>query len=227
MSNHYYQELNWSLDISHTGSTLKQWCTEENGNYRFFQIPIERICDEFEVYRNFRDVLKQHDMILYRCKFMQMNPGDFMKIHIDQSIRRVDASADALHYYDESNAMKYADIATPVEVSLNVPIMNADDHITRWYDPKNRKVDLRVAPCGPLPSLDLKDFPNAEALVQEHCVASFRMTKPTLIRTNELHNVDARSSNKTRWIMSFRINDKHTGSFLKWSDLGRVHNIKL
>ena len=82
MNNHYYQELNWTSDFSSTGDTLKRWCTEENGNYRYFQIPVDRICDEFEVYRNLRDILKQHDMILYKCKFMQMNPGDFMKIFL-------------------------------------------------------------------------------------------------------------------------------------------------
>ena len=223
--NNYYQELNWDLDISHTGPTLKKWCTEEEGNYRFFQIPIERICDEFEVYRNLRDTLNKHDLILYKCKFMQVNPGDFMKIHIDQSVKRTDASADALHYYNDSNAINYSNIATPVEVALNVPVLNSDDHITRWYDPKNCQVDLRGAPCGPLPSLDLKDFPNAQSLVDEHCIASFRMSKPTLIRTNELHNVDARHSRKTRWIMSFRINDKHTGTFIKWNDLPKLHSI--
>jgi len=125
MNNHYYQELNWISDFSSTGDTLKQWCTEENGNYRYFQIPVDRICDEFEVYRNLRDILKQHDMILYKCKFMQMNPGDFMKIHIDQGVQRKDISGDDLHYYNDSNALNYVDVATPIEVALNIPLMNA------------------------------------------------------------------------------------------------------
>ncbi len=225
MNDHYYQELNWNSNFSSTGVTLKRWCNEENGNYRYFQIPIERICDEFEVYRNLRDVLKQHDMILYKCKFMQMNPGDFMKIHVDQGVQRKDISGDDLHYYNESTAMNYVDVATPVEVALNIPLMNADDHITRWYNPKSCQVDMRAAPCGPLPSLDLAAWPDKDKLIQEHGVASFRMSKPTLIRTNELHNVDARHSNKTSWIMSFRITDCYTNTFITWNDLQRVHNI--
>jgi len=101
-----------------------------------------------------------------------------------------------------------------------------DDHITRWYNPKSCQVDMRAAPCGPLPSLDLANWPDKDKLIEEHGIASFRMSKPTLIRTNELHNVDARHSDKTRWIMSFRVTDRYTNTFITWNDLQRVHNIK-
>ena len=221
----YFRELNWNFDISSTGPTIKSWCNNEKGNYRYFQIPIERLCEHFEVYRTLRDKLREQDLILYKSKFMQMNPGNFMKIHVDQSVRRTDIRGNDLHYYNDSNAMNYVDIATPVEVALNIPLMNANDHITRWYNPKNCQVGLRAAPCGPLPSLELEDWPDKDKLVSELGVASFRMSKPSLIRTDILHNVDARHSKKMRWIMSFRITDVNTRTFITWQDAPRLESI--
>jgi hypothetical protein len=221
----YFRELNWNLDISATGPILKSWCTKENGNYRYFQIHINRLCENFEVYRILRDKLLEQGLELYRSKFMQMNPGDFMKIHIDQTVSRTDLSKDAIAYYDESNAMKYVEVAKPAELSLNIPLANAGDHITRWYLPKDCQVNLRAAPCGPLPSIDLENWPDKDKLVEELCVASFRMYKPSLIRTDFLHNVDARHSKKIRWIMSFRLIDAKTKEFLTWNDVPRFESI--
>lgn len=221
----YFHELNWNFDISATGQTIKRWCTHENGNYRYFQITIDRLCENFEVYQTLRDKLKEQDLILYKSKFMQMNPGDFMKIHVDQTVKRVDADPNALHYYDKTNAMQYAEVATPVEMALNIPLMNGGDHITRWYQPKDCQVNLRDAPCGPLPSINLEDWPDKDQLVNELCVASFCLNKPSLIRTDILHNADARHSKKTRWIMSFRIIDKHTKQFITWKDIPRLQAI--
>lgn len=225
MNDYYYQPLNWQLDISSTGPTIKKWCDDEKGNPRYFQIEIERLCDNFEVYKQLRDRLKDHGMILYKSKFMQMLPGDFMKIHVDQTVPRPDLQKNSLHYYDDTNAMKYARVASPVEVALNIPLMNGGDHITRWYMPKDCNVSLRAAPCGPLPSIDLFQWPDKDKLVNELCVAEYRLDKPSIIRTDVLHNADARHSNKTRWIMSFRITDKTTNTFIRWNDLHRIHAI--
>lgn len=221
----YFRELNWNFDISHTGPTIKDWCTQEQGNYRYFQIPIERLCDNFEIYKHLKEKLLAQDLILYKSKFMQMNPGDFMGIHIDQSVKRPDADANALHYYDSSNALEYASAATPVEVALNIPLLNSGEHITRWYQPKECDVSLKEAPCGPLPSINLADWPNKNLLVKELCVASHRLTKPSLIRTDILHNADARHSSRMRWIMSFRITDRKTKTFITWKDAARLEAI--
>jgi hypothetical protein len=221
-----FQELNWTQNFAHTGSTINKWCNEEKGNPRYFQIPIERLCDNFEVYKNLRDKLQQHGLILYKSKFMQVLPKDFTGIHVDQSVARPDLPEGAIHYYDASTAMDYATVAKPVVVALNIPLLNGDDHITRWYSPKECDVSLRVAPCGPLPSIDPARFPSKDALVSDLCVASFRMSKPSLIRTDILHNVDARHSLKRRWIMSFRINDVNTKTFITWDDLPRIHAIQ-
>jgi hypothetical protein len=226
MNNYYYQELNWVSDFSHTGETFKRWCVEEKGNHRYFQMHVDRICDEFEIYKNLRDTLKKHDLILYKCKFMQMDPGVFMKIHVDQGVARVDISEDDLVYYSETRAIKYIEVSSPVEVALNIPLLNTEHHITRWFRHDDCDVNIKGAACGPQPMLDLSKWPNKDKLVEERCVASFRMSKPSLIRTNELHNVDARHSDKTRWILSTRLTDAHTGEFLSWNELNRVHNIK-
>jgi hypothetical protein len=223
--NKYYQELDWNLDISSSGPTIKKWCDEEKGNPRYFQIPIERLCDNFEIYKVLKDKLFEHEMILYKSKFMQMLPGDFMKIHIDQTVKRIDADVNALHYYG-SDAMSYAEVATPVEVAVNIPLLNGGDHITRWYKSDSCNVSLRNAPCGPLPSIDLSECPDKTKLVNQLCIEELKLTKPSAIRTDILHNADARHSNKIRWIMSFRIIDSKTKKFISWSELDRLHAIK-
>jgi hypothetical protein len=224
MENYYYQELDWKSDFSHTGPTFKKWCNEEYGNYRYFQIHVDRICDEFEIYKNLRDTLLKHDIILFKCKFMQMDPGSFMKIHIDQGIPGI--PGDRLEYYNHSASMSFTKIASPIEVALNIPLRNAGDHITRWYTSEGCNVFLDPAACGPLPTLNGADWPDKDELISSHGVASLKMSKPTLIRTNSLHNVDARHSNQPRWILSCRIVDKHTKDFISWNELQRVHNIQ-
>jgi hypothetical protein len=222
----YFKELDWNYNIVATGPTIKNWCTEEKANYGYFQIPIERLCDNFEVYKLLRDKLSSQGLILYKAKFMQMDPFRFMKIHVDQGVQRPDLPAGALHYYDNTNAMSYSNVATPIEVALNIPLLNGKDHITRWYEATGCDVNLQAAPCGPLPTIDLENWPDLDDLVAQRGVAEHRLSKPSLIRTSVLHNVDARHSKRMRWIMSFRITDASTRTFINWNDIPRLQAIQ-
>jgi hypothetical protein len=221
-----FRELNWKTNFSHTGPVFKQWCKEEQGNYRYFQLSMDRVCDHFTEFSRLREALNDHGFVLYRGKFFQTNPKDFTKIHIDQSLHRPDKTTTDLVYYTSEEAMKYTEVATPVEVALNIPLLNGGEHITRWYEPEKCDVKLEAAPCGPLPHMDNNLYGNKDELIKRHCIAEHQLTTPSLIKTDIFHNVDGRHSNKLRWIISLRLRLMHENRFPTWSDLPRIQAIE-
>lgn len=187
--------LNWSLDLSsHADQLINRF--NPNG-YKSNSITKELLFAIVPELHELDSELLNSGITIVFPSVMSIQPGTFGILHID-----------------------WENLPEINDLKLNIPILNGDQMITRWYDlsglPYDR-IDWEFNRSN-LCEADRWFLGNAEMLTNHHCVGSILLDAPHLFNSGIPHNVDGRHSKVTRSILGLTLANIQEARLLKWNE---------
>lgn len=190
-----YVKLDWNIDLAPYADALinrpSEWGPKSNPIKRNELFAIVPLLGELN------RILATKDLIISYPSVMSIQPGTYGTLHVDGFLP------------EEIRDFKF-----------NIPILNGDTMITRWYDltglPYDR-IDWNFDRTN-LSEADLWFLNNRDLLVNHHCVDSMVLDGPYLFNSGSPHNVDGRHATVTRTILSMNIKHISTEAFMRWSE---------
>ena len=188
-------KLDWDIDLSKYSDALinrpSEWGPKSN------PITVEELFSIVPELSELNRILSTRDLMICYPSVMSIQPGTYGTLHVDGFLP------------EEVHDFKF-----------NIPILNGDQMITRWYDltglPYDR-IDWNFDRTN-LSEADLWFLSNSDLLVNNHCVESMVLDGPCLFNSGYPHNVDGRHCQVTRTILGMNVMRISTETFLKWCD---------
>jgi hypothetical protein len=210
----YFKELPWGFDFSKVHDRIKEISNDQTHHgtdaSEFWHIPTERIVQEYP-FSKIETLANAHGFSIVQAIYRRQFKDHFSIIHTDSF-----------------KLMPNADLVT-VPFSLNIPLENTTSAITRWYDfsnnPTLKNEDTKF------PRINHKKFtsptPTHAENFLKYCVAEYTMNKPVIINTSITHNVDARTLDGSRTILSLWFIHVRTEELVTWEQSSFLENITI
>jgi hypothetical protein len=188
-------KLDWDIDLSKYAEPLinrpSEWGPKSN------PITRELLIDIVPELRQLDELLREREVSISFPSVMSIQPGTFGILHVDWK-----------------TDMKIHDF------KFNIPIVNGDKMITRWYDLTGLpydKINWEFDRSN-LTQADLWFLQNQDILVQNHCLEEMRLDGPYLFNSGIPHNVDGRQCDSIRSILGMNLVHCKEQRFLSWSE---------